>query len=251
MKLKVVGSGSKGNAYLLENEEEAILIECGVNIMDIKKAIDFNISKIKFCLLTHEHGDHAKSINEVIKAGIDVYATAGTFQNSPAKHLNSPRMKVIPKNEKLVEISEFKVGNFNIISFPTYHDAAEPCGFLINHKDCGTVLFLTDTVYSHYTFRGLNNIIIEANYDAEIINEKLGDKKFLRDRIYNSHMSIETCMKLLLANDLSQVNNIVLIHLSDSNSHEINFAKKVSGITGKEVHTANGGMTINFNKTPF
>lgn len=245
MKLKVIGSGSKGNAYLLENEEEALLIECGVNIMDIKKAIDFKVNKITACLVTHEHGDHAKSINEVLGAGINVYATAGTFQNSTSKNTVSSRKVVIPQK------GQFKVGNFNVISFPTIHDVAEPCGFLINHRDCGTVLFLTDTVYCPYTFKGLNNIIIEANYDADIINEKLGDKKFLRDRIYNSHMSIETCMDFLLANDLSQVNNIVLIHLSDSNSHEINFAKKVSGITGKQVHTANGGMTININKTPF
>lgn len=245
MKLKVIGSGSKGNAYLLENEEEALLIECGVNIMDIKKAIDFKVNKISGAIVTHEHGDHAKSINEVLGSGINVYATAGTFQNSTSKNTVSSRKVVIPQK------GQFKVGNFNVISFPTIHDVAEPCGFLINHKDCGTVLFLTDTVYCPYTFKGLNNIIIEANYDADIINEKLGDKKFLRDRIYNSHMSIETCMDFLLANDLSQVNNIVLIHLSDSNSHEINFAKKVSGITGKEVHTANGGMTINFNKTPF
>lgn len=245
MKLKVIGSGSRGNAYLLENDAEALLIECGVNIMEIKKAIDFKISKITACLISHEHGDHAKSINEVLGSGINVYATAGTFQNSTSKNTVSSRKVVIPQK------GQFKVGNFNVISFPTIHDVAEPCGFLINHKDCGTVLFLTDTVYCPYTFKGLNNIIIEANYDADIINEKLGDKKFLRDRIYNSHMSIETCMDFLLANDLSQVNNIVLIHLSDSNSHEINFAKKVSGITGKEVHTANGGMTIGFNKTPF
>ncbi|MDF2931253.1 MAG: fold metallo-hydrolase [Chryseobacterium sp.] len=245
MKLKVLGSGSKGNAYLLENEEEALLIECGVNIMDIKKAIDFKVNKISGCLVTHEHGDHAKSINEVLGSGINVYATAGTFQNSTSKNTVSSRKVVIPQK------GQFKVGNFNVISFPTIHDVAEPCGFLINHKDCGTVLFLTDTVYCPYTFKGLNNIIIEANYDANIINEKLGDKKFLRDRIYNSHMSIDTCMDFLLANDLSRVNNIVLIHLSDSNSHEINFAKKVSGITGKEVHTANGRMTIGFNKTPF
>ncbi|REC57013.1 MBL fold metallo-hydrolase [Chryseobacterium piscium] len=245
MKLKVIGSGSKGNAYLLENEEEALLIECGVNIMDIKKAIDFKVNKISGAICTHEHGDHAKSINEVLGSGINVYATAGTFQNSTSKNTVSSRKVVIPQK------GQFKVGNFNVISFPTIHDVAEPCGFLVNHTDCGTVLFLTDTVYCPYTFKGLNNIIIEANYDADIINEKLGDKKFLRDRIYNSHMSIETCMDFLLANDLSQVNNIVLIHLSDSNSHEINFAKKVSGITGKEVHTANGGMTININKTPF
>lgn len=243
MILKILGSGSKGNAYLLENEQEALLIECGVNIMEIKKAVNFNINKISGCIVTHEHGDHAKSINEVMTAGINTYATAGTF--SKTVRVKNHRQKIIPQK------GGFEVGNFKIISFPTIHDVEEPCGFLIYHTDCGVTLFLTDTVYSGFTFSGLNNIIIEANYDQEIINNKLGDKKFLRDRIYNSHMSLDTCMEFLEANDLSQVNNIVLIHLSDSNSHEINFAKKVSAITGKTVTVADNGMTINFNKTPF
>ncbi|MCQ4139195.1 MBL fold metallo-hydrolase [Chryseobacterium sp. EO14] len=243
MKLKVIGSGSKGNAYLLENEQEALLVECGVNISEIKKAVNFNVGKISGCLVTHEHGDHSKSINEVMSAGIDVYATSGTF--SKISNGNNHRKKIIPQR------GNFKAGNFKVMSFPTIHDVAEPCGFLINHADCGTVLFLTDTVYCPYTFKGLNNIIIEANYDSEIMNERLSGAKFLRDRIYNSHMSIDTCLDFLLANNLSKVNNIVLIHLSDSNSHELNFARKVSEITGKEVHVANAGLTIGFNKTPF
>jgi len=244
MKLKVIGTGSQGNAYLLENEEEALLIECGVNIQEIKKAVDFNISKISGCIVTHEHGDHAKSINEVMAAGINTYATAGTFRKS-AQAVKSHRQKVISQK------GQFKIGNFQVISFPTIHDVEEPCGFLIYHQECGVTLFLTDTVYSGFTFKGLNNIIIEANYDTEIINEKLSSRKFLRDRIYNSHMSLETCKEFLEANDLSQVNNIVLIHLSDSNSHEENFAKNVKKVTGKNVMAAVNGMNINFNKTPF
>lgn len=241
MKLKVIGTGSKGNAYLLENEQEALLIECGVNIQEIKKAVNFNVSKISGCIVTHEHGDHAKSINEVMKAGIDTYATKGTFSKAQKNH----RMKIIPQQ------GQFQVGNFKVISFPTIHDVAEPCGFLIHHQDCGVTLFLTDTVYSGFTFKGLNNIIVEANYAEEIIGEKLGDMKFLRDRILNSHMSIDTCLQFLKANDLSAVNNIVLIHLSDSNSHELDFAKYVNKLTGKNVHVADNGLQIEFNKTPF
>lgn len=241
MKLKVIGTGSKGNAYLLENEQEALLIECGVSIQEIKKAVHFNVSKISGCIVTHEHGDHAKSINEVMKAGIDTYATKGTFSKAQKNH----RMKIIPQQ------GQFQVGNFKVISFPTIHDVAEPCGFLIYHQDCGVTLFLTDTVYSGFTFKGLNNIIVEANYAEEIIGEKLGDMKFLRDRILNSHMSIDTCLQFLKANDLSAVNNIVLIHLSDSNSHELDFAKYVNKLTGKNVHVADNGLQIEFNKTPF
>lgn len=245
MKLKVIGSGSKGNAYLLENEEEALLIECGVNISEIKKAVDFNISKISGCIVTHEHNDHAKSIEKLLESGIAVYATEGTFRGKDINPFRWIRARIIKQHD------EFKVGNFRVKSFKINHDVIEPCGFLIYHPDCGVTLFLTDTYYSDFTFKGLNNIIVEANYDQEIIDEKLDGKKFLRDRILKSHMSLDTCMDFLKANDLTAVNNIVLIHLSDSNSHEINFAKKVAALTGKEVNVASNGMQINFNKTPF
>ena len=245
MKLKVIGTGSRGNAYLLENEQEALLIECGVSMMDIKKAVNFNVNKISGCIVTHEHNDHGKSIKDVLQSGISVFATEGTFNGKQIDHYYWARAYAIKQRD------QFQVGTFKVISFPINHDVNEPCGFLIQHPDCGVVLFLTDSYYSNFTFKGLNNIIVEANYDNEIIDEKLDGKKFLRDRIYRSHMSLDTCMEFLQANDLSQVNNIVLVHLSDSNSHELNFARKVSEVTGKEVHVASNGMQIGFNKTPF
>ena len=140
------------------------------------------------------------------------------------------------------------------MAFDVKHDAAEPLGFLIEHSDCGKVLFLTDTNYCEYTFKGLNNIIIEANFSKEIIDRKFGSEsgmEFLRNRILKSHFSLENCKDMLSANDLTQVNNIVLIHLSDSNSDEKQFHKEVSELTGKNVTVANNGMKINFNKTPF
>lgn len=246
MKLKVIGTGSKGNAYLLENEEEALLIECGVNISEIKKAVDFNISKIVGCILTHEHNDHAKSIKEVLDCKINVYTSYGTFE---AKKINySCQRGAIA----LLSSTSRMIGNFKILPFHINHDALEPLGFLINHPETGNVLFLTDTFYSNYTFKNLNNIIIEANYSKEIIKEKLADKEFLKDRIFKSHMSLETCLEFLEANDLSKVNNIVLIHLSDGNSNEIQFKDAVEKQTGKKVFVASNGMEIeNFNKTPF
>jgi ribonuclease BN (tRNA processing enzyme) len=116
------------------------------------------------------------------------------------------------------------------------------------------VLFITDTYYCKYTFPGLNNIIIEANYSKEIIDKKFGpdsDKEFLRNRILKSHFSLANCKDILSANDLSQVNNIVLIHLSDSNSDEKQFKKEIHELTNKNVIVASNGMNIPFLKTPF
>jgi hypothetical protein len=64
-------------------------------------------------------------------------------------------------------------------------------------------------------------------------------------------MSLDTCIETLRMNDLSAVNNIVLIHLSDSNSNAEAFQAAVREATGKTVHIASKGLDINFNKTPF
>ncbi len=247
MKLKVINSNSAGNAYILENENEALLIECGVRFDLIKQALNFNLSKVAGCILTHEHGDHAKALPEMLAAGISVYSSQGTFEAAgfPTHH----RAVITFSGD------EFKVGKFRIKAFDIQHDVAEPLGFLIMHEECGKVLFLTDSYYCKYTFSGLNNIIIEANYSKQILDRRLNDganPQFLRDRVITSHMSLDTCKTMLGANDLSQVNNIVLIHLSDSNSNEKQFKHEVEQQTGKLVHVASAGLVIeNFNKTPF
>lgn len=246
MKLKVISTGSKGNAYILSNDNEALLIEAGVNIKEIKQALDFDLSKVVGCIVTHEHLDHAKAAFDVARLGIDVYCSLGTMKARSLGVVN--RVKRIKSREV------FTAGNFKIMPFDVKHDANEPLGFLIEHPDCGKTLFLTDTYYCKYTFPGLNNILIEANYSKEIIDKKFGpdsEKEFLRNRILQSHFSLANCKDMLSANDLSKVNNIVLIHLSDSNSDEKQFVKEVTELTGKNVCAAVNEMEIDFNQYPF
>ena len=73
MKLKVLGSGSSGNCYILESDTEALIIEAGVRFKDVKVALDFNVSKIMGVVISHSHGDHAKYVSEYEKAGISVF----------------------------------------------------------------------------------------------------------------------------------------------------------------------------------
>ena len=241
MKLKVFGSNSKGNSYILYNETECLMIEAGVKFENIKRFLNFDISTIQGCLITHEHGDHCKYAKEVVNAGIEVYTQKETAE---AFNFRSHRVNAIAPGQT------FRTGNFTIMAFSVKHDV--PClGFLIHHKECGMTLFLTDTYYSEFTFKGLNNIIVEANYCENIIREKLSSAAFLKDRIYLSHLSIKNCCELLAANDISQVNNIVLIHLSDGNSNEKEFVDRVEKQTGKTVYAATKELEIEFNKTPF
>lgn len=259
MQLTIINSNSEGNAYILHNEEEALLLECGVNFKKIKEALNFNLSKVVGCLVTHEHGDHAKSITDVMAAGINVYASGGTHKAlATDNHHRAKSFHQVSSFNGARSIDHgyetFNLDNFTIKPYRVHHDVAEPVCFLIRHHECGTVLFLTDTFYCEYKFKGLNNIIIEANYSQEIIDKRLTDGTnplFLRDRVLTSHMSLDTCKKTLKAYDLSAVNNIVLIHLSKGNSNENQFKKEVEEVTGKTVWIANAGMTIDFNKQPF
>jgi phosphoribosyl 1,2-cyclic phosphodiesterase len=248
MNLIILGSSSKGNCYLLCSESEVLIIECGVNISEIKKALNFSFAKVVGCVLTHEHMDHAKSAKEMMQMGINLYTSRGTIR-SLALDVNHHRLKTIKAGEAV------QIGSFKILPFKTQHDVAEPLGFIINHPETGNILFITDSFYVENTFRNLHNVIIEANFSQEIIDEKVrngASPEFLRNRIFKSHMSLETCKKTLKANDLSKVNNIVLIHLSDGNSNATQFREEIEGLTGKNVHVADAGIIIeNFNKQAF
>jgi len=148
---------------------------------------------------------------------------------------------------------EFDSRGFWVKPFEVKHDV-KCLGFLIYHAEMGTTLFLTDSKYSPYKFKGLNNIIIEANYCENIIQERKGEgnlEPFLMNRILHSHMSIQTCEKLLQVNDLSEVANIVLIHLSNGNSNENEFKQRIEKLTNKAVHIGLKGLKIELNKTLF
>jgi phosphoribosyl 1,2-cyclic phosphodiesterase len=246
MQLTVINSNSQGNSYLLHNAKEALIIECGVHVNKIKQALGYNLLKVVGCIISHNHQDHCKSVKDVLAAGIPVWTSTGTHEAMGT--LMHHRSRVAHAE------TEFIVGGFKIIPYDVKHDCPEPFCFLIYHPECGTVLFLTDSYYCEYNFKGLNNVIIEANYCQQILDERLAsgvNPKFLRDRVIESHMSLTTCKETLQAYDLSSVNNIVLIHLSDGNSDEARFKKEVQEATGKTVYVANAGMTIDFNKNPF
>lgn len=242
MELKTLGTGSSGNSYLLKPKTgKSLIIDCGVNFKKVKEAVDFDLNSISGAIQTHSHGDHSKFTKDFINAGINVYMSA---QNQKEIGLKSHRIINI-ENSK-----QFNVADFTIMPFEVNHDVY--CfGFLIHHPECGTTLYLTDTSYSNYVFKGLNNLIIECNYSDEIMEAKLNGNGFLRNRIIGSHMSIETLIELLVKNDLSMVNNIVLIHLSESNSNEIDFINQVRKATNCTVTASEPNQTIPFNKYPF
>lgn len=217
MKFESLASSSHGNAYIVSDSDTRILLECGVSHKQLQKLAGFSLSDIKACLVSHEHKDHAKCVDELLRRGMEVYMSYGT-----ARALENESATLIENME------QFNVGSFDIVPFTTFHDAAEPLGFLIKSRIDGDVLaFATDTVNLRYKFPGLNILAIEANYDRKILDrcEKLPEK--VRHRITNSHMEIETLCDYLRSLDLSECREIHLLHLSDAMSDEGGFMRKV------------------------
>jgi len=245
MKLHILGSSSQGNCYLFQGITETLIWDCGISLLEVKKALNFDISGIVGCIVDHIHGDHFSKVKDFLSAGINVYASQGTIDKSGIK------------NHHLLAISHkrlFNLGGFEIYPFDVKHDAPEPLGFLIRHKECGTTLAVTDTYYIPYKFPGLTNILCEANYDLEIANQAIenGASVHVRNRVMQSHMSIDTLCDFLKANDLSKVNNIVLLHLSNGNSNAKEFKRRVQEVApGKRVTIADKNIEIDFSIYPF
>jgi len=243
MKLSVLASSSKANGYLLHNKSEALVIEAGVSLLKVKKALDFRLDIIKGCIVTHRHKDHARALVAYANAGINILAPDDVFKEHQGHHRFCA---VVPGKG-------YTLGSFKVIPFEVQHDV--PCyGYLIDHPDAGRILFLTDTYLCEYTFPGLNHILIQANYCDDILEDNILngiEHPSKRERLLTSHMELQTTQAVLMAQDLSNVQNIVLIHLSDRNSDEILFANQVSAVTGKPVKGAYGGLEINVSKHPF
>lgn len=244
MRLRVLNSGSDANGYVLYNESEALVIECGVPYSQCLRALGFNRKAIVGAIVSHEHGDHAKHVRQYLDASVPVYASRGTLDNVK-KGVNERMAKPVRCKEL------FKAGGFSILPFDVEHDAAEPFGYLVSHEETGVCLFATDTYYLRYRFAGLNQIMLECNYDKGIIDRNVEEgviPPFVRDRVLRSHMSLDTTISTLAASDLSQVANIVLLHLSGHNSDKDLFKKEVEKATGKLVSVAGKGLDIPFNR---
>lgn len=239
MKLKVLGSSSRGNCYIIENERSILILEAGIPYKWVKPEIDFNVSKIVGVLVSHSHGDHSKCIPDYRKDLIPVY---GPGQTAEIYDIN------IVEHKKT-----FQLGDFRVMPFDLKHDV--PClGYLIKHPQVGTLVFATDTYYLPYKFKGLNHILIEVNYSKDILRENIQKRAIhpvQAKRVLSSHMELQTTINMLRANDLSQVSSIVLLHLSDDNSNARLFWKEIVAATGRMVHIADKGLEIDITKYGF
>ena len=235
MKVTVISTGSaKGNAYLVEDGHTTILLDAGAQVEDIKKAVNFAVGRISACLVTHEHGDHAKSVGKLLFYGIDVYMSAGTALMCGF----SENVHV----ETVEALKPFRVGTFRVVPFDVEHDAAEPLGYLVDSEVTGErLLYFTDTAFVRYLFPGVTHIIGECNHSQELIERNAAAGTLspeLAARVVKNHMSLERFLDYVEKMDRAKLRQIFLIHASDSNANDALFLTKVREATGVEVEMA-------------
>ena len=216
MKFDQLYSSSSGNLYTVtDNNGKRLLIECGVTWTRLIKALNYNLAGVVGCILTHEHKDHSAAIHEVMKSGIDVYASAGTFE---ALEVSGRRRNKILGDRTLLGIEGFEV-----LAFRTSHDAKEPLGFIVRERETDEfLLFATDTSHIRQRFQYLFDIIaLECSYDNDILQARVeaGDiNETLARRLLTSHMEKTVTANYIQKHcNLQRCREIHLLHLSGDN----------------------------------
>ena len=237
VEIKTFGSSSKGNCYLLTEGGSSLLIEAGVNPSKLK----IPWAQVDGILLTHEHQDHGKYINQVLKrCSANVVSTKGTLDA-----LNVPDHRRIEVNNN--DITSFSTKNkpcaWEIVVFEVEHDAADPVGFVITTPSYEVILFATDTYFIRHRFSYIHIAMIECNYDLVRLEQQfqLGrvDKRQY-SRILRSHFALDNVIKFFNANDSWEgvLEEVHLLHLSDRNSDAEYFRQEIAKVTGVPVYIA-------------
>lgn len=235
--IQIIASGSTGNLYRISDAKSVLMLECGLPIKQIRQAFDFRLSEVDACLVTHAHFDHSKSVKEIMAAGIDCYMSSGTAEKLS---LSGHRLKI----KKALET--FTIGTFKIKPFLVKHDCAEPFGYLIQSGG-EKLVFLTDSYYCPYRFKGIGYWMIEANYDREILEKNIrsGDvSPAMEKRLVTSHFEFARVKAFFGEQDLSQTRGIWLIHISRGNGDPDRFEQEIQAVTGLPVYVAmeKGGL---------
>lgn len=236
MKIEVLGTGSSGNCYKVKIGRATLLLECGLPYKTIQKKLNFKVSEIDACLITHEHQDHAKAVKELMRAGVDCYMTKGTAE---ALKVKGHRLNTFRKDDKGQGYCWKFFSDIQILPFEAVHDVAEPVSYFIKTRnDDENLVFVTDTAYLKYKIPECDVLMIECNYVKAKLDEnvRLGNiNTNLRNRIVKNHLSLESLVEALSAASLDRCRKIYLMHLSDGNSDEKLIKRTIQERTGIEV----------------
>jgi len=218
MKLSILGSGSRGNAFLLRAEREAILIDLGFGTLTLKnrlQALGESLEGLCGIFLSHEHIDHIRGLKSIARHfSVPIFATEGTWEGISSE---------LPLNRVVIKAGEkIFLNGFTVQAFRVPHDAREPVGFVIEGfghclalaTDLGSTNFLVKQ-----RLKEAQVIVLESNHDPEML--KQGPYPWeLKQRILSrfGHLSNQDCGKVLSELGTGALEQVVLAHLSQTNN---------------------------------
>lgn len=218
MRFASLGSGSKGNATLVEYGSTRLLIDCGFLLREAEARLDrlgITPASLSGILVTHEHADHIGGVSRLArKHNIPVWMTSGTRNGWEDPH--------VPVLNKLNPHERFTVGDIEVQPFPVPHDAREPCHYVL-HGGGKRVGVLSDagsvTPFMRECLSGCDALMLEFNHDSEMLANGPYPPK-LRDRVGGNlgHLSNAQSAALLQQIDVSRLQVLVLTHLSEKNN---------------------------------
>lgn len=236
-KLITIGSGSSGNSYILECGNEKLLIELGVDFRQVLRALNYDLTNVCACLVSHQHLDHAKYIPSAKKHGLPVYSC----------------QEVVDKyNDALVlELGKkTKIGSFTVQPIEVPH-SCQCYAFLIEHEAMGRLLFCTDCERFGYRIKNLNHICIEANWDEEVLLDNMCDDIEIRSK-FEHHMELNNTILTLKTNYGANLQTVCLVHLSSGNADPKKFKKRVVEELGfNNVWICESGLEVELSKEEF
>lgn len=233
MRVTCFGSGSSGNALLIQSETTSVLLDAGIPIRRLRAglaSLGVHDNGLSAVLISHEHSDHVCSLGQVLsRQDCPVLATAGTV--GALRDLPMDRWVPIASEETI------QIGDLAITPIAVPHDAAEPVGCIVDHGDTRAAIF-TDLGEVPGSFGALvataDLVVFEANYDETML-ARGSYPRFLKRRIRGplGHLSNDECGSFLAQNLSSRTLDVWLAHLSENNNHPTIAAQTVTREFGR------------------
>ncbi len=217
MRFASLGSGSRGNALIVDVGDTRVLLDCGFSVkatVERLGRLGIAAESIDAVLLTHEHSDHLGSAARfAARFGLPVYLTYGTQQ---ALSDCWPNCRLIDSHQT------FAIGSLEVQAFPVPHDAREPVQYVFSdgqHRlgvltDCGTV-----TAHALSMLDACDALVLECNHDTRLLAES-SYPAMLKRRISGNfgHLGNGQAAELLTRIETSRLQHLVAAHLSEQNN---------------------------------
>ena len=234
VELHILASGSSANGYILTAGDERLVLECGVNDKDVLKALDYDISGVVGCVVTHSHKDHSKYIPQMQKF-FTVYSNADVAERYAGVVALQPRKR-------------YTIGNFKVMPLEVPHGDCPNFAYVVDF-DCTRLVFATDLAKFPYTIANVDVLMLECNYTKERVLQNLMNNEEVRSA-YDTHLELEDCVEAVERLGGQKLRKVILLHLSRQNADREQIKKRFAEI-GIEPEIASAGKKINIGKYDF